>query len=56
MNDREQPNPILVNRNHNADKVLANMQWNQMLQGQNNPNRGLCLEPFQNYQINLMIE
>ena len=26
MNDREQPNPILVNRNHNADKVLANMQ------------------------------
>ena len=25
MNDREQPNPILVNRNQNIDEVLANM-------------------------------
>ena len=26
VNDREQPNPILVNRNQNANEVLANMQ------------------------------
>jgi len=26
INDREQPNPILVNRNQNADEVLVNMK------------------------------
>ena len=28
MNDREQPNLVLVNRNLNIDEVLANMQQN----------------------------
>ena len=48
VSDREQPNPIFVNRNQNADEVLANMQRNQMLQGQNGPNRGFKLKAIQN--------
>ena len=56
MNGREKPNLLLVNRNQNADEVLANMQQNQMLQGQNGPNRGLGLEAIKNSQSNQMIE
>ena len=52
MNDKETPNSVLVNRNWNADEVLANMQWNQILQGPNGPNRGLGLKAIQNPQIN----
>ena len=56
MNDGEQPNPIWVNRNHNANEVLINMQWHQILRGQNGPNRGLGLEAIQNPRISQMIE
>ena len=56
MNGKEQPSLVLVNRNHNANEVLINMQWHQILRGQNGPNRGLGLEAIQNPRISQMIE
>ena len=45
-----------MNRNHNVDEVLVNMQQNQILRGNNGSNKDLGLEAIQNPQINQMIE
>ena len=31
INEREQPNPVFININQNADEVMINMQQNQIL-------------------------
>jgi len=48
VNDREQPNPIWVNRNQNVYEVLVNMQRNHILGGQNGPDKDIGTEAIQN--------